>query len=179
MSVEGGDGFDGWLEQQLHQATGKASGPSPVPAQAQYHAAYLQGGLHMSVLAKVVTAVTTKGAAGLAVAFLAVGAAAVATEASVTGSANPTNWGSAVVDQVNKCKDALAPGQHGIGQCVSAFANTHGKTVSESHASGAREHASDARQNGGGHTPGPPADPGKPSNAPGGRPSTVPPTSNP
>ncbi len=131
----------------------------------------------MSVLAKAVTVVSTKGAAGLAVAVLALGAAGVATEAAVTGSANPTNWGQAVVDQVTKCKDALKPGQHGIGQCVSAFAKTHGKTVSESHASGAREHASDARRND--HTPGPPSDRGKPSDAPGGRPSTIPPTSQP
>ena len=172
--MESGNGFDRWLEQQLHQTAAKAGGPSPAPAQAQYHGAYLQGGLKMSVLAKVVAAVSTKGAAGLAVAFLAVGAAGVVTEASVTGSANPKDWGQAVVDQVNKCKDALAPGQHGIGQCVSAFAKTHGKEVSATHASGAREHASDARQN---HTPGPPA--GKPSDAPGGKPSPVPPTSHP
>ncbi len=176
MSVESGNGFDRWLEQQLHHEAARASGPSPAPAQAQYHAAYLQGGSHMSVLAKVATLVSTKGAAGLAVALLAVGAAGAAAEAAVTGSANPANWGQAVVDQVNTCKGALASGQHGIGQCVSAFAKTHGKTVSESHSSGAREHASDARGN---HTPGPPADKGKPSSAPGGKPSTVPPTSHP
>ncbi len=132
----------------------------------------------MSILAKAVTVVSAKGAAGLAIAFLAVAAAGVATEAAVTGSANPTDWGQAVVAQVNKCKDALTPGHHGIGQCVSAFANTHGKAVSGSHASGAREHASDARRNGGDHTPGPPANKGKPSNAPGGKPSPVPPTSH-
>lgn len=130
----------------------------------------------MSVLAKAATVVSTKGAAGLAVALLAVGAAGVATEASVTGSANPTNWGQAVVDQVNKCKDALAPDQHGIGQCVSAFAKTHGELVSSQHASGARTHASDAREN---HPSGPPANPGKPAGAPGGKPSNVPPTSHP
>jgi hypothetical protein len=127
----------------------------------------------MSVLAKAVTVVSTKGAVGLATALLALGAAGVATEAAVTGSANPSNWGQAVVAQVDKCKDALTPGQHGIGQCVSAFANTHGKAVSASHASGAREHASDARRNDGDHKP------GKPSDIPGGRPSTVPPTSRP
>ncbi len=125
----------------------------------------------MSILAKAVTVVSAKGAAGLAIAFLAVAAAGVVTEAAVTGSANPTDWGQAVVAQVNKCKDALTPGQHGIGQCVSAFAKTHGKAVSGSH-------ASDARRNGGDHTPGPPANRGKPSNAPGGKPSPVPPTSH-
>jgi hypothetical protein len=176
MSVESGNGFEQWLEQQLHQEAAGASGPSPAPTQAGYHAAHLQGGPHMSVLAKAVAVVSTKGAAGLAVAFLAVAAAGAAAEAAATGSANPSTWGSAVVNQVNSCKDALKPGEHGIGQCVSAFANTHGHQVSSQHASGARTHASDARDN---HPSGPPANPGKPSNAPGGKPSNVPPTSHP
>jgi len=175
MSVESGNGFEHWLEQQLHHEAARASGPSPAPAEAQYHAAYLQGGPHMSVLAKAVAVVSTKGAVGLAVALLAVAAAGAAAEAAVTGSANPTNWGQAVVDQVNKCKDALQPGQHGIGQCVSAFAKTHGKEVSSQHASDARTHASGAREN---HPTGPPTHPSKPSNA-AGKPSSVPPTSHP
>lgn len=129
----------------------------------------------MSGLTKAASVVSTKGAAGLAGALLAVAGAGVVTEAAVTGSANPSNWGQAVVNQVDKCKDALQPGQHGIGQCVSAFAKTHGEQVSSSHASDARTHAaSDAR-----HSPGRPAGAGKPSDAPGGRPSNVPPTSHP
>jgi len=167
--VESGNGFDQWLEQQLHNEAARASGPSPAPVQAQYHAAYLQGGLHMSVLAKVATLVSTKGAIGLTVAVLAVGAAGVATEAAVTGSTNPTVWGQQVVQQVDKCKAALIPGTHGIGQCVSAFAKQHGPQVSTDH------RASGARTN---HTPGLPANPGKPSNAPGGKPSSVPPTTH-
>lgn len=127
----------------------------------------------MSVFAKVATLVSTKGAIGLTVAVLAVGAAGAAAEAAVTGSANPSNWGRQVVEQVQDCKAALAPGSHGIGQCVSAFAKQHGKQVS------ADNRASSARVNGSDHTPGPPANPGRPSNAPGGRPSSVPPTSRP
>ena len=177
--MESGDGFERWLEQQLHSEAAKAGGPNPAPAQAQYHAAYLQGGVHMSVLAHVVALVSTKAAIGIAVAVLAVGAAGVATEAAVTGSASPSNWGQAVVDQVNSCKLALAPGTHGIGECVSTFANKHGKAVSADHrASPTRgnssDHASSAR---GDHTPGPPANPGKPSNVPG-KPTNVPPTSH-
>jgi len=183
MSVESGNGFDRWLEQQLHAEAGSAGGPTPDPSQAPYHAAYLQGGLHMSVLAHAIALVSTKAAIGIGVAVLAVGAAGVATEAAVTGSANPTNWGQAVVQQVDKCKLALAPGTHGIGECVSTFAQQHGKAVSADHrASPTRgnDHASAARE----HTPGPPANPGKPSNAPGkpssapGKPTNVPPTSN-
>jgi hypothetical protein len=173
MSVEGGNGFDQWLEQQLQNHAAGAPGPSPAPAQAQYHAAYIQGGPHMSVLAKVATLVSAKVAVGIAVATIAVAAAGAATEASVTGSVNPSDWGQQVVQQVAKCKAALAPGSHGIGQCVSAFAKQHGPAVSADHrASGAR---------GGDHTPGPPSGVGKPSSAPG-KPSGVPrgaPTSHP
>src|SRR5260370_24091042 len=133
MSVESGDGFDRWLEQQLQNEAAKSGGPSPVPAQAQSHAAYLQGGSHMSVLAKAVALVSTKAAIGIAVAVVAVGAAAVATEAAVTGSANPLNWGQQVVQQVDKCKDTLLPGSHGIGECVSTFAKQHGPTVGSQH----------------------------------------------
>ena len=130
----------------------------------------------MSVLAHAVALVSTKGAVGLAVAFLAVGAAGVASEAAITGSADPSNWGQQVVQQVDKCKLALAPGTHVIGECVSTFAQQHGKKVSADHrASPARgnssDHASSAR---GDHTPGPPANPGKPSDAPG-KPTNVPP----
>ena len=99
----------------------------------------------MSVLAHAIAVVTSKGAIGVAVAALALGAATAATEASVTGSANPTNWGQQVVVQVNKCKAALAPGSHGIGQCVSSFAKQHGQEVSAGH------RASAARTNGDNH----------------------------
>jgi len=165
--VESGDGFDRWLEQQLQ--TANQSGPSPIPAQAQYHASYLQGGPHMSILAKAVSVVSAKGAIGLAVAALAVGAAGVAAEAAITGSADPSNWGQQVVQQVDKCKDALAPGSHGIGECVSTFASQKGKQESSKHSSGAREHASDARTN---HPTDHPT--GPPTSHPGRKPSATP-----
>lgn len=135
----------------------------------------------MSVLAHAVALVSTKAAIGITVAVLAVGAAGVVTEAAVTGSANPSNWGQAVVQQVDTCKDALKPGTHGIGQCVSTFAKQHGKAVSASTTRGnSSAHASSAR---GDHTPGPPANagppanPGKSTNAPG-KSTSVPPTSH-
>ena len=58
----------------------------------------------MSVLAKAATMVSAKGAVGIAIAMLAVGAAGV--EAAVTGSVNPNDWGQQVVQQVTTCKDA-------------------------------------------------------------------------
>jgi hypothetical protein len=114
-----------------------------MPAQAQYHAAYIQAGVHVPVLAKVAAVLTTK--AAIAVTF-GVLAAAAAGEAVVTGSINPVDWGQQVVQQVQKCKDALAPESHGIGDCVSSFASQHGKNVSDEH----RAHPTPGQGNGNG-----------------------------
>ncbi len=133
----------------------------------------------MSVLAKAAALVSTKGAVGLAVAFLAVGAAGAATEIAATGSPNPSVWGANVVSTVRACKLALKPGEHGIGQCVSAVAKTHGKEVSSSHSSNARTHASDESNAHDNHTPGAPTGAGQPTGLPTGKPGNVPPTSHP
>lgn len=86
---------------------------------------------------------------GIAVAVAAVTVAAAATEVATTGSINPADWGQQVTQQVQSCKDTLrASGTRGIGQCVSQFANQHGKAVSASH------RASDARVNGQGNANG-------------------------
>jgi hypothetical protein len=63
--------------------------------------------------------------------------AAAVTEAAITGSADPANWGQQVRQQVIACKAALETGEHGIGKCVSAFASQHGQVMS-GRASGAR-----------------------------------------
>ena len=173
MNVESGDGFDHWLDQQFQNLAVKQNGPSPIPAQAQYHGAYLQGGPHMSVLAKAATVVSTKAAIGLTVAALAVGAAGAASEAAITGSANPGNWGQQVVQQVQKCKDALAPGTHGIGGCVSAFAKKHGQQVSSD------DRASAARENSGQSTSHPTGAPSTHSTGQAGTPATGQSTSHP
>ena len=130
MNALGGDSFDQWLGQQLQQHAAAHSAPSPMPVQAQYHAAYIQGGVHVPLLAKAAAVLTTK--AAIAVTF-GVLAAAAAGEAVVTGSVNPVDWGQQVVQQVQKCKDALAPDSHGVGDCVSSFASQHGKKVSDEH----------------------------------------------
>ena len=44
--------------------------------------------------------------------------------------AQATGHGAEVTASVAKCKAALKAGQHGIGLCVSAVANKHGKAVS-------------------------------------------------
>src|SRR6266702_2480445 len=88
---------------------------------------------------------STKSTINLTVTALAI--EEVTAEAAITGSANPGDWGHQVVQQVQTCKNALAPGSHGIGQCVSTFAKQHGPDVSSEH------RASGARQN---HPTGPP-----------------------
>jgi hypothetical protein len=91
-------------------------------------------------------------AAGVAVAAViltATGALAAGTAA--TGSPNPAVWGQQVSDHVTACRNALQSGQHGLGECVSDFAQKHGAAERAQH--------SQAGQHGqsGSHTPGPPA----------------------
>lgn len=94
----------------------------------------LLGGVGAAIGVKLLT--------GIAVAAAAVTVAAAATEVASTGSINPADWGQQVSQQVQTCKDTLrASGTRGIGQCVSQFANQHGKAVSSAHASDARGHA--------------------------------------
>jgi hypothetical protein len=155
MITPGNQGFDQWLSSQLQRHASALSGPSPLPAQAQYHVAYVHGGVHLPLLAKVGAVLTTKAAIGVAAGALAVGAAGVG-ESVITGSPNPGDWGKQVVKQVNTCKDALAPGSHGIGQCVSSFA-------SSKHGSAGAEHRATPTRGNAAHTPGPPPGKGKPS----------------
>ena len=95
-------------------------------------------------------ALAAKIATGFAIAAIASTAAVAATEISITGSANPANWGQQVKQTVETCKETLrASGTRGIGQCVSAFANQHGKTESGDHDNGnANGHSKDKGDNG-------------------------------
>jgi hypothetical protein len=86
------------------------------------------GGAGTALAAKIVT--------GFAAAALAATAAGAVTEVAMTGSVNPENWGQQVKQQVATCKAELKTGQHGIGDCVSAFAKQHGKTVSAKNSAG-------------------------------------------
>src|SRR6202022_5171811 len=62
---------------------------------------------------------------GVALAAAAATLAGAATETVITGSVNPSVWGQQVKLQVDACKDRLAAGQHGIGDCVSDFTTKH------------------------------------------------------
>jgi hypothetical protein len=108
------------LEFELHRVLDPLSGePIPtlrVPAHGP-RVGTLAGGAAVAVSLKLLTG--------------AVAAAAFVTVAGVatTGSLNPVDWGQQVSQHVAACKQDLTSGQHGIGQCVSDFANTHGSAV--------------------------------------------------
>ena len=89
------------------------------------------------------------GGAGAALTFkllsgaVAAAAAVTVAGAATTGSFNPGDWGTVVTRAVSDCKAKLTDGQHGIGDCVSDIASTHGQAV-----------ASDARHHGQGSSDG-------------------------
>ena len=178
-----GDEFEGWLEQQLQGALQAHAGPSPLAAQAAYHAAAITGGMGVSTFSTITAAVTSKAAAGLATAALVVGGGGAVAATAATGSADPGVWGQTVTQAVNQCKTDLG-GYQNIGQCVSAVASQKGQQERALHsASSARENrASEARSEhppaSSGHTqpPGKPTDnpTGKPGDVPTGKPGDVP-----
>lgn len=69
----------------------------------------------------------------------------VGAKTAITGSPNPFVWGQQVKRHVLSCKRELAPGQHGIGRCVSAFARRHG--VQERGERSRSKSVSDCKQN--------------------------------
>ena len=71
-------------------------------------------------------------AAKAVAAVVAVAAAGTVTATAVTGSPNPQVWGQQVSEKVEWCKADLHTG-HGIGECVSDFAKTHGQTERNQH----------------------------------------------
>ena len=115
--------LDGALERELQRQVGGMRGPSPAVGQSAYHA-FASGGHKMTWKYKAV--------ASLVAASLAVAAGAVAA-AAATGSSDPSVWGATVTKTVASCKNDLKDGQHGIGQCVSAVAKTHGPAMRAEH----------------------------------------------
>src|ERR1700680_253766 len=133
MGTDGINGFDGWLERELQQHASRVAGPSPLPSQARYHAVAIAG-TALGALSFAILSTKTVTAAALSV--VAIVAAGATTEAVITHSANPAVWGHQVVQQVDKCKAALPPGSHGIGECVSSFASQHGASSPTQHSDG-------------------------------------------
>ena len=117
--------------------------------------------------------------ASAAVVITLVAATGVAAKGATTGDPNPFHWGATVTQAVQTCKADPTPGQHGIGQCVSAQATQNGQSQRDNHptlgtAAGTGNSGGNGAGNGAGNGNGPPASPGKPSALPGGRPSQPP-----
>ena len=117
--------FESDLEHELHRVLDPLAA-EPIPARrtstSPIRTRTVLGGAGAAVAVKLVS--------GFAVAALAATAAGAATEAAITGSLNPADWGQQVRQQVQQCKDTLRPDTRGIGQCVSAFAKQHGQAES-------------------------------------------------
>ena len=92
---------------------------------------------------------TLKAAAVAVAAVLVTSGVALAAGTAVTGTPNPAVWGQQVQAKVQQCQQQLSSGQHGIGQCVSAFAKGHGQEEKANHGHGAG--ANGAGSNGHGH----------------------------
>ncbi|HEY1419434.1 MAG TPA: hypothetical protein VGG90_01850 [Candidatus Dormibacteraeota bacterium] len=122
--------FERELEDELHRMLDPLRA-TPVPSRR----VNATGGAMHKFLGGIGAAVGVKVLTGFVVAAAAATVAVAATEVASTGSLNPLNWGQQVNQQVNACKaSAERLGVHGIGQCVSSFARTHGDTVSDSKA---------------------------------------------
>ena len=94
---------------------------------------------------------------GLAVATIHLASSTTPQTASTATSGNQgqaTGHGAEVTAAVAKCKAALSTGQHGIGKCVSAVANRHGKAVSAAASANANKNsAQDASETDASSTP--------------------------
>jgi hypothetical protein len=127
------------LEQTLHRVLDPIAA-RPIPPRRAVHGR----SAFRTVAGGAGAALTVKLLTGVAAAAAAVTVAGAVT----TGSINPVIWGQTITQTVETCTDNLAnTGDHGIGQCVSAVAKTHGSQV----ASAARHHGDDnANGNGSG-----------------------------
>lgn len=88
----------------------------------------------MGVTTTAMSAVAKAKLAALILAGTLVVGGAGATGATVA-AANGA-FGQDVKTQVQTCKSELKDGQHGIGQCVSQFANQHGQRERQQHSQG-------------------------------------------
>lgn len=135
--------IDHLLQRALKHQAAAHQGRTPLPEAARYHAAFLSRGAQMSFLPQFAAGLSAKAALGLTVATLLVGGGTAT--AIATGSANPVNWGQAVVQAVTTCKAEFGPSaspsssttaKENVGQCVSAFAKQHGQQERALHAKG-------------------------------------------
>jgi len=106
------------LEEALHRVLDPISA-RPIPMRRAVHSR----SAFRTVTGGAGAALTLKLLSGVAAAAAAVTVAGAVT----TGSVNPVVWGQTITSTVESCKANIAnSGGHGIGECVSDVANTHG-----------------------------------------------------
>jgi hypothetical protein len=131
------DDFDNWLEAELDKGFARSRVQSQARADG-YQSLIARPGRSRRGGANGRPFVG-KAAMALAAATLSLGTVGAAAATAVTHSANPQAWGQQVENAVADCKAALSPGQHGIGECVSAFAKQHGSANSAGHGHGKKK----------------------------------------
>jgi hypothetical protein len=102
----------------------------------------MRGTVVTKLASRLSAAVKSKAAVAILATVVAVGAAGGGTVAAASNGA----FGQQVKAKVESCKDALASGTHGIGECVSDFAQQHsqGNSASSSH----NTHGNNGQHNG-------------------------------
>jgi hypothetical protein len=119
--------FEREIEHELHRVLDPAL-PGTIPAwrvpRPWSMTKRILGGAGVALGVKVMT--------GVVLAAAAATVAGAAAETVVTGSVNPSVWGQQVKLQVAACKETLAAGKHGIGDCVSDFTSKHEEPATES-----------------------------------------------
>jgi hypothetical protein len=171
------DSLDQWLERELRNADTASGSTVPVPRYAT-----LEPSRHRSRLMRLIAGLGATKAALAASAAVALAAGGIVTgKAVTTGDPNPfdSNWGSTVTQQVQTCKADPTQHEHGIGQCVSSTAKTHGDTVSGEHSHGQNGAAPPTGTPSPHPTGAPPSLPGAATNHPTASPSVTLPTSVP
>jgi hypothetical protein len=118
--------FEREIERELHRALDPTMAVS-IPAWRTPSS----GSITRRLLGGAGVAIGVKLLTGIAVAAAAATIAGAATETAITGSLSPTVWGQQVKLQVEACKDRLAAGRHGLGECVSDFATKQPDAVSD------------------------------------------------
>jgi hypothetical protein len=132
-----GDNFDHWLEDELGRRLGDID-PGYVAPRYLATAAPRRGRVLRFVAGLPLPALLTTKVAAASMVVLAATGTGVVVKTATTGTPNPLVWGQQVKDQVQTCKDKLAAGQHGIGECVSNFAS-HKPTATPSSGTGSAD----------------------------------------
>jgi hypothetical protein len=147
--------FEKWLEEELRRGFGQVHArPPAVPRYAS-----LRPVVRRNPLIHSIAAIAKSKVAIAATAITLAAGGGVGAKAAVTGDPNPFHWGQKVKNQVANCKQNLAPGDHGIGKCVSDFAKQHGPQERQAHSKA------------GSHSPGKPAQGKSPAGPPSSHPA--------